>query len=66
MLKKEELSRNLCIFARERRGERLRVGDQRSGMAAHARQNEQALLPSLRSVYRLASPRTAALSARNN
>ena len=37
----------MCIFARERRGERLRVGDQRSGMAAHARQNEQALLPSL-------------------
>ena len=27
----------MCIFARERRGERLRVGDQRSGMAAHAR-----------------------------
>ena len=51
MLKKEELSRNLCIFARERRGERLRVGDQRSGMAAHARQNEQALLPSLRSAF---------------
>ena len=71
MLKKEELSRNLCIFARERRGERLRVGDQRLGMAAHARQNEQVLglakrqvdyfCPRFARLCRLASPRTAAL-----
>ena len=64
MLKKEELSRNLCIFARERRGERLRVGDQRSGMAAHARLS--CLASDQRSSGRLASPRTAALSAGNN